>query len=272
MPFFTAFFALPAAPLQQISKAKANRVSRRSANPCAIISSRLASYLKRPNWSAKEPCPLAKELETVHPRRTYFFLTTHPRQPLPDFNASVQLPTPTLVTPSVSLTDDSVSDDVEGHRRQLSPSPEVDLSSNEFDEDGSEDDMMVPGSPIRDQRRQMPRDMRRNSPPLEKDEKEFTQTADGLLKRKLSQELPAPELLERPAVSEYGFRDEAWFGDSRKESSALVFASPAIKPLSGASRRDEDEETWFKFSKVIEWDRTAENIEIDELEYLLDAY
>merc|ERR1712098_871753 len=56
------------------------KIVEQSANPSAIISSRLSSYLKR-SWTALAPCPVAKELETVHPRRTYFYLTTYPHQP-----------------------------------------------------------------------------------------------------------------------------------------------------------------------------------------------
>lgn len=175
----------------------------------------------------------------------------------------------------MSLTDDSVSDEVEGRRRELSPSPEVDLSSTEFEE-GDEDDMVVPGSPIgsmASKRAPAVRNLRRASPPLEGDEKEFTQTATVLLKRKLSQDMPPVETQERIPAVEYGFRDDLWFNDNRTSASALVFSSPAIKPMSGPLSRKEDEtDSWLKFSKVIEWDRGAESIEIDELEYLLDSY
>lgn len=230
--------------------------------------------MKRPTWTAKEACPLAKELETVHPRRTYFFLTTHPRQALPDFNAA-QPASPVLVTPSVSLTDDSVSDEVEGRRRELSPSPEVDLSSTEFEE-GDEEDMVIPGSPVGSlakKRAPVARTLRRTSPPLEGDEKEFTHTANILLKRKLSHDARIAEMQERIATTEYGFRDDLWFNDPRIATSAVVFSSPAIKPVSAPlSRKEEEADSWLKLSKVIEWDRDAESIEMDELDYLLDSY
>uniref|UniRef100_A0A8H7NFA2 GDS1 winged helix domain-containing protein n=1 Tax=Bionectria ochroleuca TaxID=29856 RepID=A0A8H7NFA2_BIOOC len=83
--------------------------------------------MKRSCWSALTPCPLAKELETVHPRRTYYFLTTFPRQALPESGSLPGIDMPAVVTPSVSLTDDTGSDDVDARRRQLSPSPEIDL-------------------------------------------------------------------------------------------------------------------------------------------------
>lgn len=234
--------------------------------------------MKRPCWSALSQCPLAKELESVHPRRTYFFLTTLPRQPIPDSSApAIVTPIiqPALVTPSVSLTDDSVSDDVEGRRRELSPSPEVDLSPTEFDES---EDIVMPGTPvvsIPSQRNSRARSSRRHdSPPLEKDEREFTQTADVLLKRKLSREMPGADAQERVTQAEYGFRDEIWFAaDSRLAASVAVFNSPAIKPSTGPIiRKDDDGDSWAKFSKLSEWDMGAESIEIEELDFLFSSY
>lgn len=249
-----------------------------SANQCAIISSRLASYMKRTSWSALAPCPLAKELETVHPRRTYYFLTTYPRQPLPESGAIQPLSHPTpqqpshsaVITPSVSLTDDSGSDDVEERRRQLSPSPEIDLPPPDFD-DAQMDDAMA--SPVGSQPKYQMRyygDMRHDLPPLEKDEREFTQTADGLQKRKLNHELSLPDIPERTTV-EYSMRDsDVWFGDS---TFSALLTSPAMRPSMGglAGRKEDETDNWLKLSKLYEWDtKGAESIEIDELEGLLD--
>ncbi|KAG5982902.1 hypothetical protein E4U55_001170 [Claviceps digitariae] len=248
-----------------------------SANPCAIISSRLTTYMKRPCWSAHSPCPLSKELETVHPRRTYFFLTTCPRQPLLDSSISEPIRHSPVVTPSVSLTDDSGSDDVDARRRDLSPSPEVDLSSPEFDD--MEDDMGMPITPMgsfgsHTFRLRQVRDLRRNSPPLETDEREFTQTADVLQKRKFTHDdaiIAIPETGERNFSVEYGYRDDIWFGDRGIPSATLV-ASPAMRPSTMAGLRKEDEaDSWLKLNKLFEWDRTAESIEIDELDCLLDT-
>jgi len=244
-----------------------------SANPCAIISSRLASYLKRPCWTALAPCPLAKELESVHPRRTYFFLTTCPRQPLPDPSA-VQSNRAPIVTPSVSLTDDSGSVDAEGRRRELSPSPEVDLSPPEFDD--VDDDMVMPMTPIGSlptRYIRYTRDLRRDSPPLEKDEREFTQTADVLQKRKLGDVLPSTETSDRNPTNEYNYRDDAWFGgDHRSAVSSTFLTSPAMRPSIVTNfRKDDEADSWNKLNKLFEWDRGAESIEIDELDYLLDG-
>lgn len=204
----------------------------------------------------------------MHPRRTYFFLTTCPRQPLPD-PSTVQTSRAAIVTPSVSLTDDSGSDDAEGRRRELSPSPEVDLSPPEFDD--VDDDVVMPITPIGSlptRYIRYTRDTRRDSPPLEKDEREFTQTADVLQKRKLSDVLPSTE----NSNMEYGYRDDLWFGDSRPIPSATFLTSPAMRPSIVSNFRKEDEaESWNKLNKLFEWDQGAESIEIDELDYLLDA-
>lgn len=225
--------------------------------------------MKRPCWSASNPCPLAKELETVHPRRTYYFLTTQPRQALPDFNASLQAAS---VTPSVSLTEDSGSDDIEARRRELSPSPEVDLSATEYD--NADDDVAMPMTPIGSfsSHRRPILGPRNNSPPLEKDEREFTQTAGHLQKRKLNAEAPQSETVERQnvAMMDY-YRDDAWFADNRTNAATIFLASPSIKPSIPAGRKEDDADAWLRLNNLFEWGKGAESIEIDELDCLLDA-
>ncbi|PHH61967.1 hypothetical protein CDD80_1398 [Ophiocordyceps camponoti-rufipedis] len=222
--------------------------------------------MKRPCWSAIAPCPIAKELETLHPRRTYFYLTTYPRQPLPDPTIAH-----TVVTPSVSLTDDSGSDDVEARRRDLSPSPEVDLSSPEFDD--ADDDFVMPMTPVgsyKPRYLRLSRDTRHDSPPLEKDEREFTQTADVLQKRKLTDHLPVSDPVADRA--EYGYRDDMWFGESRFFAPAAFLTSPTMRPsLLSTSRKDDDADPWTKLNRVFECDQGAESIEIDELDCLLEG-
>lgn len=177
----------------------------------------------------------------------------------------------TIVTPSVSLTDDSGSE-VEGRRRELSPSPEVDLSPHEV-EDGF-DDMFLPITPagsFSSRRVRVARDFRHDSPPLEKDEREFTQTADVVLKRKLSEATPVVvDPAERAILAEYGFRDDMWFSDTRTASSTAFLASPTIKPSVGPIiRKDDDADNWLR---LFGDEQGAESIEIDELDGLLDAY
>lgn len=170
---------------------------RSSANPAALLSSRLSLYLKRP-WTALAPCPLAKELIPVHPRKVFFYLTTTPHQNLPESSDDIIAPTPDNVkrlTPSVSPSVDQDEIDSETRERlRMSPSPEVDLSSPDLDEDHP----MSPPTPGESfsGRSSLTRDgsianhrttpNRAPSPPLEADEKGFTETATAVRARGLS--------------------------------------------------------------------------------------
>ncbi|KAK4119529.1 hypothetical protein N657DRAFT_581433 [Parathielavia appendiculata] len=277
------------------------KIVQQSANPCAIISSRLATYLKRPGWSAIAPCPLAKELESVHPRRTYFYLTTCPHQPLPDPAQALALShlvqSRAIISPSPSsapsTAEDSDESDTE-RRRERSPSPEVDLSSPELDD--MDDDFAMPSTPIgsfslRGGFYMPPRPLhsgsarhhhgRAASPPLEKDEKEFTQTADGLQKRKLTGDLALASSsndVDQTVMSIDLDRDESsLFGAVTMNTSSLSFvSSPAIRPSTTMSlnfgRKDGEVDSWVKLEGMLEWDRSPENIELDELDGLLDDY
>ncbi|KAJ5648283.1 hypothetical protein N7490_004655 [Penicillium lividum] len=159
--------------------------SQSSANPAALLSSRLAAYMKRP-WTALSPCPMAKELILIHPRKVYYYLTTFPRQPIPendDFTVSIDGKN----TPSVSSLDQDDEDVISRHR---SPSPEVDLSSPDFEE-GEDVDLDSPASrgsasdqfPDPSSHTRLMHSNRAASPPLEGDEKEFTQTASAVRER-----------------------------------------------------------------------------------------
>lgn len=75
---------------------------------------------------------MAKELILIHPRKVYYYLTTFPRQPIPDPSDELILGVDGKhITPSVSSLD---QDDEDLIARQRSPSPEVDLSSPDFEE------------------------------------------------------------------------------------------------------------------------------------------
>ncbi|KAL4991295.1 hypothetical protein BDW68DRAFT_152416 [Aspergillus falconensis] len=155
-----------------------------SANPAALLSSRLSAYMKRP-WTALAPCPLAKELIPIHPRKVYYYLTTQTRQPIPESSDDVMIPgvEGKVMTPSAS----SMDDDEDAMARQRSPSPEVDLSSPDFDDgdidlDGS--NSARHSSSFSDHRHtRLFHSHRATSPPLEGDEKEFTQTASAVRER-----------------------------------------------------------------------------------------
>lgn len=261
------------------------KIVQQSANPSAIISSRLSTYLKRSCWNANNPCPMAKELETVHPRRTYFYLTTCPHGPLPEptMAALAAAQARTLVTPSATSASEDAEDD---RRRELSPSPEVDLSSPEFDD--MDDDMPMPATPVGSfSGRPIPtlalpvQSQRGASPPLEKDEKEFTQTADGLQKRKLSGGLlpVKSELVVQSTELDEHAKDDSLFGEPKASAAGnqpppmAFMASPAMRPaFSVSAKKEGDMDSWAKLDSLLEWDRSPETIELDELDCLLNDY
>ncbi|KAF4630880.1 hypothetical protein G7Y89_g7254 [Cudoniella acicularis] len=254
------------------------RIVEQSANPSAIISSRLSTYLKRP-WTALAPCPVAKELETVHPRRTYFYLTTYQHQPIPD-PTTIQFPQRTIISPSVSSTA-SRSDEADAERRrELSPSPEVDLSSPEFDGDETISPPTPSGS-FPGRLEPIVRNSRASSPPLEKDEKEFTQTARGMQRRKLSGDV---HMTGVPSDIEYhhmkSLDSDPLFGEGRSltvSQNTVFISSPAMKPslsLNTLKRGFEDSsDPWARVDGAVEWDlRSPEHIELDELDGMLDDF
>ncbi|KAI1374390.1 hypothetical protein F4677DRAFT_165920 [Hypoxylon crocopeplum] len=253
------------------------KIVQQSANPCAIISSRLSTYLKRSCWSAVAPCPLAKELETVHPRRTYFYLTTCPHLPLPDPSTAQRA----IITPSLSSSASTSEDADCDRRRELSLSPEVDLSSPEFDD--MDEDMPMPGTPmgsVAGHRRRLsaPRNQRGEEPPLEKDEKEFTQTADGLQKRKANGHLLRADPLDQVSIDD-GMQNEQLFGEPPRTLAPSLLphmafmTSPAMRPsLMLPVKRDGEAENWTKLDAILDWDRSPETVELDELDGLLDNF
>ncbi|KAL2431399.1 hypothetical protein ABEF95_007691 [Exophiala dermatitidis] len=177
--------------------ASTNQNIAHSANPAALLSSRLSVYLKRP-WTALSPCPLAKELIPVHPRKVFYFLTTQPRLPLPESSDDI-LPPPRIthknLTPSVSdqsQADDDVDLD-QRDRARLSPSPEVELYSPELDQEDSVEPS-TPGEYFSARSSLNPdgtpevrrRPNRAPSPPLEADERGFTETATAVRARGVS--------------------------------------------------------------------------------------
>ncbi|OAA67954.1 hypothetical protein SPI_00149 [Niveomyces insectorum RCEF 264] len=278
-----------------------------SANPCAIISSRLASYMKRPCWSAGAPCPLMKELENIHPRRTYYFLTVSPHLPLPDASSNQYVvPRTSIVTPPLSTAPSGSEAAEDERRRELSPSPEVDLSSPELDD--AEDDVPMPNTPIGSFSARFPRasshyvarDHRGASPPLEKDEKEFTQTAEGLQKRRLAghaslvlaSAAPPTTTVSSPLstgsltllghgmdLDEAARDDSLLFGSESRHlvvsntHSFAVLASPAMRPTFSLGLKKETEfDGWAKLDTMLDWDRSPESIELEELDGLLGEF
>lgn len=195
-----------------------------------------------------------------------------------------------IITPSAT----SASEDAdEERRRELSPSPEVDLSSPEFD-DMDDDDVPMPGTPIGSFSGRhtsvlaiAAQNHRAASPPLEKDEKEFTQTADGLQKRKLSGDLLGSQTVPVVEVSietDEHTKDDGLFGAGEHKPEPAVttnhvpsmafLASPAMLPT--CSFNSKKEAGLDGFSKLdnygLDWDRSPESVELDELDLVLNDF
>ncbi|KAH7139502.1 hypothetical protein B0J11DRAFT_45278 [Dendryphion nanum] len=266
-----------------------------SANPAAIISSRLATYLKRP-WTALSRCPLDKKLVGTHPKRVYYFLTTVPHQPIPT-NAGNNPATARIISPSLSSTASEEEDAEARSRDRMSPSPELDLSSPEF-EDGADpfSNQSHPPTSIN-----IAHNRRAQSPPLERDEREFTQTASSLQQRRMSQEAerkraasttatPAVDVVMEDAVVHTTEETEESAALKNSESAAMLFghvatfqndlapSSPMLKPtlviemppppfkLGNVKMEREDPDlSWADL-------KSPEHIELDELEDLLGGY
>lgn len=195
-----------------------------------------------------------------------------------------------VITPSAT----SASEDAdEERRRELSPSPEVDLSSPELDD--LDDDVPMPGTPIGSFSGRhtsvlviAAQNHRAASPPLEKDEKEFTQTADGLQKRKLSGDLLNNKT--QPAVevtldADEHIKDDGLFGggvQNKAEAAATTshvpsmafLASPAMLPsVSFHPKKEASQDGWAKLESYgLDWDRSPETVELDELDLVLDNF
>ncbi|KAL8763720.1 MAG: hypothetical protein Q9184_000512 [Pyrenodesmia sp. 2 TL-2023] len=308
-----------------------------SANPVALLSSRLAAYLRRDCWTALSPCPLAKELIPVHPRKVFYYLTTRSRQEIPADSSDIiasPLNTPInaegeggmrIISPSLSNAsiDDDDSDAAELHKREaFSPSPEVDLSVPELDAVAqAKDDFYSPPTPAGStlsSRSSLARDgssgsgsedmnlthnHRAQSPPLEGDEKEFTQTASNMRMRGMSfdeqnirpsteavNDLPATvgEMHLDETEEEVAHRDQedgvALFGGHQhaQEMGVAMMSSPFVKPMQSRVfmervTKHSTTEVEMKGSNSImghqgyDWTmREPENVQLEELDDLFE--
>ncbi|USP73901.1 hypothetical protein yc1106_01175 [Curvularia clavata] len=264
-----------------------------SANPAAIISSRLATYLKR-NWTALSRCPLDKKLVGTHPKRVYYFLSTRPHQPIPADGSA--LVTPRIVTPSLSSATSEEEEDMDARSRdRMSPSPELDLS--DYDSNASDPFSNQAHPPTT---ANISHNRRAQSPPLEKDEREFTQTASFLQQRRRSQEAERARSasasaeptqsndvkMEEIAVSVEESLESAARKDS--ETAAALFgqmdqvsfnaglspSSPALKPslhidMPPPSLKRKEIKLEFDDDWVM---RSPELIDLDELDDLFGGY
>lgn len=301
----------------------------------------MSAYLRRPGWTALSPCPLGKEFIPVHPRKVFYFLTTSPRQGIPepsDILSSHILNNlgsggkggKRIISPSLSNA--SIDEDAEGaedrKRDALSPSPEVDLSTPELDTDapGHEDDFNTPLTPAGSSfsgRSSLARDgtnassevinlvhnHRAASPPLEGDEKEFTQTASSMRMRgmnldelniresteseKATVQDPAEMQIDETEEEKVKRNQEAaatLFGghhETAEEVGLAVMGSPLVKPIQAqglyekCTKKEGMVDIEMKDSVSIAgdggfgggWDvRDPESIELEELDDLLGGF
>lgn len=270
-----------------------------SANPAAIISSRLATYLKR-NWSALSRCPLDKKLVGTHPKRVYYFLTTSPHQPIPEDSSNLSAAAARIISPSLSsaASDDN---DADSHGRAVrSPSPELDLS--DYD-DAASDPFTNHSHPPPTHNINIAHNRRAQSPPLEKDEREFTQTASSLQERRKSQQaerersasaaventqrgdvamdyIPELEETEESAAKKNSETAAALFGEMEHATfdPVLGISSPLLKPalhieMPPPAFTLQVADSW-SMAVDDEWDemKSPENIELDELDDLFGGY
>ncbi|KAL8716293.1 MAG: hypothetical protein Q9220_000198 [cf. Caloplaca sp. 1 TL-2023] len=310
-----------------------------SANPAALLSSRLAAYLRRDCWSALSPCPLAKELIPVHPRKVFYYLTNQSRQDIPaDSSDIITSPMLTnihssgkgskrIISPSLSnaSVDEDDSEAIELRKREaFSPSPEVDLSVPELDAmTQTEDDLHTPPTPAGSTpsgRSSLARDgssgsavedmslshnHRARSPPLEGDEKEFTQTASNMRMRGMSfddqsirpsteAETDLSATVDEMHIDEN--EDEVAHHDQEdgvtlfgghgqgREAGAGMLSSPLIKPIPtrvsiegttrhGSSDVPTKESTSILGESGLGWEmREPESIQLEELDELFGGF
>lgn len=223
-----------------------------------------------------------------------------------------------IISPSISNASiDGDSEGVEDRKRAaISPSPEVDLSNPDLDDDVPvDDDLNSP--PTRagsfSRRSSLNRDGTNGSisdglnqsaarPPMEKDEKEFTQTASSMRMKRVSfnkQDI-RPSTESEDLVAEYNLEETeeekakknqeaaaTLFGGHHENSQQMglsILSSPHVKPMHAQlfietlSRREQGTvDLEMKESTILGdsgfWDiRPPESIELDELDDLFCGF
>ena len=275
-----------------------------SANQSAIISSRLTNFMKRP-WTNIAPCPLGKDLIGTHPKRLYFYLSGRPHLPFPDPEPR-RSTTARIISPSLTSGTDEAEEDVGRRRTEMSPSPDLDLSDAivDFDVTPLTRSDSYPGSHLASGIQTPGLAQSRSSPALERDEHEFTQTANALQQlRRESEEMAKLEtldiklevspiedmmMLEDDSEESVAQRNieaaDAVFGQSDStlfmRKSVFLLSSPMIAPqldmspvksipfplkLSPAEDKIESSFTWTEL-------KSPETVELEELENLFESY
>jgi hypothetical protein len=235
-------------------------------------------------------------------------LTTQPHQPIPELSQSHDIPaTRRIITPDLSSAADD--EDEKYSRSRASLSPEVDLSSPELDEP-PHGDIGSTFHPRHSLSRDHPpttsnlaHNRRADSPPLEREERDFKQTANALQElRRASQEVipksikvEASETIAMSVESDeidVQATDDLFDGQDHLSSSVSTLydlSSPLLRPQGFYDLKTQQAQAWNAEKKVSfdamslddqdddamdMWNdfRSPENIDLDELECLLDAY
>jgi hypothetical protein len=254
----------------------------------------------RRQWSALAPCPIGKELIGTHPKRIYFYLSNQPHQPFPEPSETVAAAS-RIISPSLTSAETEEEDERNARKRdELSPSPELDLYSPLLDD---EDSHLAATDSFPNLLAQAPAHARsrslahgRTSPPLERDEREFTQTASSLQQRRKSESLeieakdvPAPKLeatdepMSEPDESEESaaLRNkevaEQLFGHADRHlappKAVFMGSSPMLKPQMHLDMTyPRHAEMRDAHHLVHEADLVCETVELDELDDLFSCY
>lgn len=254
-----------------------------SANPAAIISSRLAGYLKRP-WTALSKCPLDKVLIGTHPKRVYYFLTTCAPQPIPTDVLSGPAAA-RIISPSLSSAASEEEDLDSRSRERMSPSPELDLSFDDVADPFSQSTHQPTTNNVAHNRRAA-------SPPLEREEREFTQMASSLQRQARESSENKPQEAENTTTDEIMHdAEDAETRDARmnKEAAAALFgqtsrlsdfqlSSPSVKaahidtemppPGYKSALRVNVEDSEWGWSEM----KSPESVELEELDDLFGGY
>jgi hypothetical protein len=238
-------------------------------------------------------------------------LTTVPHQDIPSDSTEPQ-PRRSIISPSLSSADENEEDADERRRSEMSPSPEIDLTAPELD-DEMDIEAMGPPTPAGSfsGRSSLARDgtsamithnHRAVSPPLQEDEREFTQTASSMQRKRsasrdsavarASTETAIPEITADEVVPPRDETEESaairnseaaavLFGPTAQhEVRSVTFSSPLVKPAVAVSspvmqRRSDvmmELDTDVNEHSTWDWDgemRSPENVELEELDDLL---
>jgi hypothetical protein len=160
---------------------------------------------------------MGKELVGTHPKRLYFFLTTQPRQAIPDPDAPENKvkKQSRIITPSLtSGTSEDEDIPIRRRRSEMSPSPELELTSPDL-ADANDHMSRSTSFSISDGASTPAFSHNQTSPPLERDEHEFTQTASLLQKQaeaKSTKDLDSAMVngpTSEPPITFYEFEDSS---------------------------------------------------------------